>query len=71
LVSVVLRNGENQQQLAKRFRKKVVRSGLLGEVRKRRWFISRSEQRRIDKKKSIRRQIKNEKKRSYGGYRRR
>lgn len=71
MVSVVLRNGENQQQLAKRFRKKVVRSGLLGEVRKRRWFVSRSEQRRMDKKKAIRRHIKNQRRRSYGGYRRR
>lgn len=53
--SVVLRDGESQQQLSRRFRKKVIRSKVLSEVRKRRWFISRTEQRRQEKKKAIRR----------------
>jgi small subunit ribosomal protein S21 len=55
LPSVVLRDGESQQQLARRFRKKVISSKVLGEVRSRRWFISKNEQRREDKKKAIRR----------------
>lgn len=55
MVSVVLRNGESQRHLTKRFRKKVARSGIKGEVRKRRWYVSKNEQRRIDKKKAIRR----------------
>jgi len=55
LVSVVLRNGESQRHLSMRFRKKVIRSGIFGEVRKRRWYVSKNEQRRMEKKKAIRR----------------
>jgi len=55
LPKVVLRDGESQQKLLGRFRKVVTRSGLMSEVRKRRWFVSKNEQRRIDEKKSIRR----------------
>lgn len=52
---VTLRDGESQQQLLRRFRKVVTRSGVLSEVRKKRWFISEKEKRRMEKKKSIRR----------------
>ena len=52
---VSLRNGESQDQLLKRFRKKVVKSGVLSTVRKKRWFVSKSEQRRVEKKKAARR----------------
>ncbi|RPJ52427.1 MAG: 30S ribosomal protein S21 [Chloroflexi bacterium] len=52
---VVLRPNESQDSLLKRFRKKVTRSGVLSSLRDKRWFVSKSEQRRIDKKKSIRR----------------
>jgi small subunit ribosomal protein S21 len=55
LTSVVLRPNESQDQLLKRFRKKVVKSGVLSTVRRKRWFISKSELRRIEKKKAIRR----------------
>jgi len=58
LAKVKLRDGESQQQLLRRFRKKVTRSGILSEVRKRRWFVSKNEQRRMDVKKAIRRQKK-------------
>jgi len=58
LAKVVLRDGESPQQLLRRFRKKVTRSGVMSEVRKRRWFISKNEQRRIEKKKAIRKQRK-------------
>ena len=51
---VNLRNGESQDSLLKRFRKKVVKSGVLSTVRRKRWFVS-SEQRRMEKKKAIRR----------------
>lgn len=53
--SVNLRNGESQDSLLKRFRKKVVKSGVLSTIRNKRWFVSKSEQRRIEKKKAIRR----------------
>lgn len=53
--SVNLRNGESQDSLLKRFRKKIVKSGILSTIRNKRWFISKSEQRRMAKKKAIRR----------------
>ncbi len=52
---VVIRPNESQDQLLKRFRKKVVKSGVLSTVRRKRWFISKSERRRVEKKKAIRR----------------
>jgi small subunit ribosomal protein S21 len=55
LAIVNLRNGESQDSLLKRFRKKVVKSGVLSTVRRKRWFVSKSEQRRMEKKKSARR----------------
>ncbi len=55
MTSVTLRPGESQEQLLKRFKKKVMRSGLLSQLRNKRWFVSKSEVRRIEKKKAIRR----------------
>jgi small subunit ribosomal protein S21 len=55
LASVVLRNGESQDSLLKRFRKKIVKSGILSTIRDKRWFVSKSEMRRMEKKKAIRR----------------
>ena len=52
---VTIRQNESQDQLLKRFRKKVVKSGVLSTVRRKRWFVSRSELRRIERKKAIRR----------------
>lgn len=53
--AVVLRPNESQDQLLKRFRKKVVKSGVLSTVRRKRWFVSKSEMRRVEKKKAVRR----------------
>ncbi len=53
--AVVLRPNESQDQLLKRFRKKVVKSGVLSTVRRKRWFVSKSETRRVEKKKAVRR----------------
>ncbi len=53
--TVVLRPNESQDQLLKRFRKKVAKSGILSTVRRKRWFVSKSELRRIQRKKAIRR----------------
>jgi small subunit ribosomal protein S21 len=55
LATVTLRQNESQDQLLKRFRKKVAKSGILSTVRRKRWFVSKSELRRIQKKKAIRR----------------
>jgi len=64
LTVVNLRNNESQDQLLKRFRKKIVKSGVLSTVRRKRWFVSKSEQRRMDQKKAIRRY----KRRAYKDY---
>jgi small subunit ribosomal protein S21 len=64
LTVVNLRNNESQDQLLKRFRKKIVKSGVLSTVRRKRWFVSKGEQRRMDQKKAIRRY----KRRAYKDY---
>ena len=55
MVRVEKRSGENEAQMFRRFRKRIMRSQLLSTVRKKRWFISKGEQRRIDQKKGIQR----------------
>jgi small subunit ribosomal protein S21 len=55
MTTVVLRPNESSDSLLKRFRKKVVKSGVLSTVRRKRWFISKSELRRVEKKKAVRR----------------
>jgi small subunit ribosomal protein S21 len=54
LTTVTLRPNESQDQLLKRFRKRVAKSGILSIVRRKRWFVSKSELRRIQKKKAMR-----------------
>jgi small subunit ribosomal protein S21 len=56
LTSVTLRPNESQESLLRRFRKRVTNDGILSTVRRKRWFVSKSELRRIEKKKAIRRQ---------------
>ena len=53
-MSVNLRPGESQDALLKRWRKAVTTAGVLKALRKKRWFVSRSEKRRIAKAKAIR-----------------
>jgi small subunit ribosomal protein S21 len=55
MTTVVLRPNETQDQLLRRFRKQVAKSGILSTVRRKRWHVSKSELRRIAKKKAIRR----------------
>ena len=54
-MTVYLRSGESQEHLLRRFRKAVAKSGIRKDVRKKRWFISKSEQRRQAKARAIRR----------------
>lgn len=56
LTSVTLRPNESQESLLKRFRKRVTNDGILSTVRRKRWFVSKSELRRIERKKAVRRQ---------------
>ena len=55
MASVKLKPGESQDGLLRRFRKRVTNAGILSTVRRKRWHISKSELRRIEKKKAIRR----------------
>jgi small subunit ribosomal protein S21 len=55
MASVKLKPGESQESLLRRFRKKVTNAGILSTVRRKRWHISKSELRRIEKKKAVRR----------------
>lgn len=54
-MSVNLRPGESQEELLRRWRKAVVKSGVLKALRRKRWFISKSEQRRLAKARALRR----------------
>lgn len=53
-MSVKLRPGESQESLLRRFRKAVAKGQILSTYRKKRWFISKSELRRKQRKKAIR-----------------
>lgn len=55
LPKVVLRSNESPEQLLRRFNKEVVKSKVLADVRRKRWFVSKSEIRRIERKKAARR----------------
>jgi small subunit ribosomal protein S21 len=68
LPSVTLRPDESQEQLLKRFRKQVAKSRILSDVRRKRWYISKSELRRIQKKKAIRRARRRQAKRVRRGF---
>ncbi|MFN2161369.1 MAG: 30S ribosomal protein S21, partial [Candidatus Promineifilaceae bacterium] len=52
--------GESPEQLLRRFKKEVMKSKVLSDVRRKRWFVSKSELKRIERKKAIRRIRKNQ-----------
>ncbi|RMF79155.1 MAG: 30S ribosomal protein S21 [Chloroflexi bacterium] len=62
MTKVVLKPNETQEQLLRRFRKRVTNNGVLSTVRRKRWYISKSELRRIEKKKAIRRSRRRQRK---------
>lgn len=55
LPKVVSRPNESGEQLLRRFKKEVMKSKVLADVRRKRWHVSKSELKRIEKKKAIRR----------------
>ena len=55
MTTVKLRPNESQESLLRRFRKQVTKDGVMSAVRRKRWYVSKSELRRIEKKKAIRR----------------
>ncbi|MBO9309879.1 MAG: 30S ribosomal protein S21 [Chloroflexi bacterium] len=67
MTTVTLRPNETQEQLFRRFRKQVAKSGILSTVRRKRWHISKSELRRIAIKKAIRRARRRQQRQSNQG----
>lgn len=53
-MTVELKSGESQESLLKRFRKEIIKTRILSTYRKKRWFVSKGEQRRIAKQRAIR-----------------
>ena len=62
MAHVTLKPNETQESLLRRFRKRVTNSGILSTVRRKRWHISKSELRRIEKKKASRRSRRRQRK---------
>ncbi len=52
---VTLREGEDPESLLKRFQSSMQRSGIMRELRNRRFYRSKGEQERLDRQRSIRR----------------
>ena len=63
MTTVVLRSGESQEQLLKRFRKKIQRERVLSDIRKKRFFMSNGEKKRIALRKAQRRERNRKRKR--------
>ncbi|MEZ4516467.1 MAG: 30S ribosomal protein S21 [Chloroflexota bacterium] len=66
LPKVTLRSDESQEQLLRRFNREVIKSRVLTDVRRKRWFVSKSELDRIARKKAARRSRKNQKENQRG-----
>ncbi len=62
MTHVVLRDGESFDSMLKRFRKKVSRSRLLSEVKRRRFYVSKSEQRHRAMRKAVNRERRRQRK---------
>lgn len=54
-MTVKLRPGESQEGLLRRFRREVVRSRILSTLRRKRWFVSKGEDKRFKEKRAMRR----------------
>ncbi len=64
---VTSRSGESTDSLLRRFRKKVTRDRIMTEVKKRRYYITKGEKKRIEERKGIRkaRQRRRKRRNSY------
>ena len=54
MATVNLRSGESQEELLKRFRKQVTDARILSTCREKRWFVSKGELRRKERKRALR-----------------
>lgn len=55
MARVVRQSSETDDSLLRRFRKQVAKAGTMSLVRRKRWHVPKSELRRIQKKKALRR----------------
>jgi small subunit ribosomal protein S21 len=55
MAKVELRSGESIDGLLKRFKKEVIKSGVLTSLKRKRWYVSPSEERREARKRAVRR----------------
>ena len=62
VTQVVLKDGESFDSLLRRFRNKVTRSRILSEVKKKRYYVSKSEKRHRARLKAINRERKRQRK---------
>jgi small subunit ribosomal protein S21 len=67
MAKVELRHDESPESLLRRFRKKVNEAGILQDVRRKRWYMSPSEVRRLEKKKATRRARRRQRQRELRG----
>jgi small subunit ribosomal protein S21 len=58
MTRVELRDGESPESLLRRFRKQVTQDGILGDVKRKRFFVSKGEERRVMLRKAKRRERK-------------
>jgi small subunit ribosomal protein S21 len=58
VTKVIRRDGESPESLLRRFRKKVARDRILSDAKRKRYFMSKSEQKRIALRKARRRERK-------------
>ena len=56
MTRVELKPGESQESLLRRFRKQVIKDRILSDVKKKRFFVSKSEKRRRARLKAVRRE---------------
>ncbi len=54
-MTVKLRDNESFDSLLRRFNKEVMEGGVMKDLRRRRWFIPKGEQRRMEERKGRRR----------------
>jgi small subunit ribosomal protein S21 len=62
MTRVVLRPDESQESLLRRFRKQVTKNRILSDVKKKRFFVSKSEKRRRARLKAMRRERQRQRK---------
>ena len=62
MTTVVLREGESPQQLIRRFRRKVSKARILSDVKKKRFYVKKSEERRIAHRKAVRKEQRRQRK---------